>query len=65
MELQTFLTATPTSCHILRAFIAFFKVGRCEHVAVAGLFHSIYGTNAFSGFGLGLDHRPEIRNLIW
>jgi len=35
-----------------------------EHVAVAGLFHSIYGTNAFSGFGLGLDHRPEIRNLI-
>jgi len=35
-----------------------------EDVAVAGLFHSIYGTERFQGFVLPLEHRDEVRDLI-
>src|SRR4051812_42178262 len=35
-----------------------------EHLRLAGLFHSIYGTEAFQGFSLPLSRRAEIRELI-
>lgn len=35
-----------------------------EDVAVAGLFHSIYGTNAFKKQLLKADDRPRLRELI-
>jgi hypothetical protein len=33
-------------------------------VCRAGLFHSIYGTQLFQGFKIGLDRRPELRDAI-
>jgi hypothetical protein len=38
--------------------------GCLEYVALAGLFHSLYGTEGFQGFTLPLDRRDEIRGLI-
>lgn len=38
--------------------------GCSEEVCRAGMFHSIYGTERFQGFKLGLDRRPEVRALI-
>jgi hypothetical protein len=35
-----------------------------EHVCLAGLFHSIYGTEMFRGFALPLAERATIRDLI-
>jgi hypothetical protein len=35
-----------------------------EHVCLAGLFHSIYGTEAFQGFALPVERRDEVRELI-
>jgi hypothetical protein len=35
-----------------------------EELARAGMFHSIYGTEAFQRFSLPLDQRPVIRDLI-
>jgi uncharacterized protein DUF6817 len=35
-----------------------------EHVTVAGLFHSIYGSEAFTKFSLDLSRRDEVRNMI-
>jgi hypothetical protein len=35
-----------------------------EHVQLAGLFHSIYGTEAFQRFSLPLERRDEVRALI-
>lgn len=35
-----------------------------EHVCLAGLFHSIYGTEMFQGFSLPLTERAKIRELI-
>lgn len=35
-----------------------------EEVCLAGLFHSIYGTQQFQGFTLPLERRPELRGLI-
>ncbi|MGV3724352.1 MAG: DUF6817 domain-containing protein [Actinomycetota bacterium] len=35
-----------------------------EHVCLAGLFHSIYGTEMFQGFSLPLSERSSIRELI-
>jgi len=41
------------------------KTWRCEEtVCCAGLFHSIYGTNAFKHISLGLEHRNKLRALI-
>lgn len=38
--------------------------GAEEHVYLAGLFHSIYGTEMFQGFALPLSERSVIRELI-
>jgi hypothetical protein len=38
--------------------------GAPEHVASAGLFHSIYGTEGFQGFALPLSERSAIQNMI-
>lgn len=35
-----------------------------EELARAGMFHSIYGTQMFQGFKLGLEERPKVRELI-
>jgi Domain of unknown function (DUF6817) len=35
-----------------------------EELAAAGMFHSIYGTEAFQRFALPLDQRPVVRTLI-
>lgn len=37
----------------------------CEHeVCAAGMFHSIYGTQQFQGFKLGLEQRGDVRAMI-
>ena len=38
--------------------------GLPEHVRLAGLFHSLYGTEGFQGFTLSLEWRDQIRSLI-
>jgi len=38
--------------------------GAPDHVCLAGLMHSIYGTEGFQGFKLPLSSRPVIRSLI-
>ena len=38
--------------------------GAERHVAVAGLFHSIYGTEGFQEFSLPLSERGRVRELI-
>ena len=38
--------------------------GAPPHVAAAGLFHSIYGTEGFQEFSLPLSQRPQVRDLI-
>lgn len=35
-----------------------------EHVMLAGLFHSIYGSEAFTRFSIELSRREELRNVI-
>ncbi len=38
--------------------------GADEAVADAGLFHSIYGTEAFQGYSLPLSYRLALRSVI-
>lgn len=38
--------------------------GAPEHVCLAGLFHSIYGTNVFRRQAVMLDHRMEVSDVI-
>jgi hypothetical protein len=38
--------------------------GCAEHVRLAGLFHSVYGTEAFQDFALPQNSRKEVRRLI-
>ena len=38
--------------------------GCSEEIRLAGLFHSIYGTELFQRFALPLDRREEVRDLI-
>lgn len=40
------------------------KEGAPEHVCLAGLFHSIYGTNVFRRQAVTLDHRMEVSDVI-
>jgi hypothetical protein len=43
----------------------FMKAQACEpEVCLAGMFHSIYGTERFQGFKLPLERRAEIAELI-
>lgn len=51
--------------HHLRAVHDLLRAhGAPEHIAAAGLFHSIYGTERFQDFTLPLNQRPKVRALI-
>lgn len=50
--------------HLLSVYTDLKKWDCPEHVVLAGLFHSIYGTEAFQGFALPVERRQEIRDLI-
>src|SRR5262245_35704421 len=73
-ELTDFLTPlgieqiAHTQKHYLAHLISGFNLmprGGCdEELCVAGLFHSIYGTEKFQGFKLTLDRRAELVQLI-
>src|SRR5207253_1498525 len=55
---------TPFLAHLLGVYTDLKEWGCPEHVVLAGLFHSIYGTEAFQGFSLPLSKRDEVRGLI-
>jgi hypothetical protein len=50
--------------HLIGVYRLMESRGCSEEVCVAGMFHSIYGTERFQGFKLPLDRRPEVRALI-
>jgi hypothetical protein len=73
-QLKEYLVSlgTDTVAHSGSAFMAhltgvydYLKSWNCpEQVMVAGLFHSIYGTEAFNCFALALTRREELRQQI-
>jgi hypothetical protein len=50
--------------HLVGVYLYLRRWNCPEHVVLAGLFHSIYGTHAFQDFSLPLSCRDEIRKLI-
>lgn len=50
--------------HLIGVYRDLKEWGGDEDLALAGLFHSIYGTEVFQGFKVPLDRREEIRELI-
>jgi hypothetical protein len=53
--------------HMTNVYWSLERMGRPEHVALAGLFHGIYGTHALQGtqvFDLPDHRREEVRGLI-
>jgi hypothetical protein len=50
--------------HVVSVYRDLKKWGYDEDVALAGLFHSIYGTGLFQKFKLPLERRGEVRALI-
>ena len=50
--------------HLIAVYIDLKQWGCDEDVCRAGMFHSIYGTQRFSGFTLSTERRDEIRNSI-
>lgn len=73
-ELMEFLTGLGTAevphsggdfLHHLRAVHDLLEAhGAPRHLAVAGLFHSIYGTEGFQDFALPLSERARVRGLV-
>src|SRR5450830_1702137 len=55
---RTFLGHLQGTFELLRSW------GCAEHVCSAGLFHSIYGSNAFKTQCVSFDERDRIRHLI-
>ena len=55
---------TPFLAHLIGVYKDLKEWGCEEHLVVAGLFHSIYGTEAFQRFSLPLTERPQIREMI-
>ena len=55
---------TPFLAHLIGVYRDLKAWGCPEHLVLAGLFHSIYGTEAFQGFTLPLSKRDEVRELI-
>jgi (p)ppGpp synthase/HD superfamily hydrolase len=55
---------TPFLAHLIGVYKDLKEWGCDEDLVVAGLFHSIYGTEAFQGFYLPLTERDTIRGLI-
>ena len=49
--------------HLVAVYRLMESGGCTEELCRAGMFHSIYGTQQFQGFKLGLELRPEIRAL--
>jgi hypothetical protein len=50
--------------HLIGVYRYLQSQGCAEEVCLAGMFHSIYGTELFQGFTLPLERRPEVRGLI-
>jgi hypothetical protein len=50
--------------HLVAVYRDLEKWGCDEDVCRGGMFHSIYGTELFQGFKLGLEKRAEVRALI-
>jgi hypothetical protein len=50
--------------HLIAVYRLMEAQGCTEELCRAGMFHSIYGTEKFQGFKLGLDQRPMVRDLI-
>jgi hypothetical protein len=55
---------TPFLAHLIGVYRDLKEWGAPEHLVLAGLFHSIYSTEAFQRFGLPLEKRGEVRELI-
>lgn len=55
---------TPFLAHLISVYRDLQSWGCPEKICVAGMFHSIYGTEMFRRFGLSLDRRDEVRALI-
>ena len=55
---------TPFLAHLIGVYRDLKEWDCAEHVVLAGLFHSIYGTETFQRFSLPLEKRDEIRALI-
>lgn len=55
---------TPFLAHLIGVYRDLKEWGCEEHVYLAGLFHSIYGTEAFQGFSIPISRRQEIRDMI-
>jgi hypothetical protein len=50
--------------HLIAVYRLLEAEGCDEELCRAGMFHSIYGTEQFQGFKLGLERRDEVRALI-
>lgn len=50
--------------HLVGVYRDLKKWGREDPVCLAGMFHSIYGTQTYKDFSLPLDRRDEVRKLI-
>ena len=50
--------------HLIAVYRLMEAEGCTEELCRAGMFHSIYGTEQFQGFKLGLERRAEVRALI-
>ena len=50
--------------HLISVYKLMQSAGCDEELCRAGLLHSIYGTEKFQGFKLGLDRREELAKLV-
>jgi uncharacterized protein DUF6817 len=50
--------------HLISVYKLMQAAGCDEDLCRAGLFHSIYGTEKFQGFKLGLEQRAELAELV-
>ena len=50
--------------HLVNIYRLMETEGCTEEVCQAGMFHSIYGTEAFQGFKLPLESRAQVRDMI-
>jgi hypothetical protein len=57
-------TGSDFLAHLTGVYDYLKKWGSPEHVMVAGLFHSIYGTEAFKCFSLPVSERHEVRRVV-
>ncbi|HZZ77660.1 MAG TPA: hypothetical protein VFE62_04020 [Gemmataceae bacterium] len=50
--------------HLVNVYRLMESEGCTDELCRAGMFHSIYGTQQFQGFKLGLEDRAKVRKLI-